>query len=101
VVGADPPYFRFAEIGYEVDIYSPVAGQCGTDAIDPDDTGRWQAEDVIRRGFEHDPDFMSLVENTANVDDIDAGRYDPLVVAGGQGPMSPSRRLRTSRPIQG
>jgi putative intracellular protease/amidase len=31
------PYFRFAEIGYEVDIYSRVGGRCGTDAIDPDD----------------------------------------------------------------
>jgi hypothetical protein len=59
------PYFRFAEIGYEVDIYSPVGGRCGTDAmIDPDDASRWKAEAVISRGFKHDPDFMRLVENT-------------------------------------
>jgi putative intracellular protease/amidase len=81
------PYFRFAEIGYEVDIYSPVGGRRGTDAmIDPDDVNRRQAEDVISRGFKRDPDFMRMMENTAKVDDIDAGRYDALVVAGGQGP---------------
>jgi hypothetical protein len=31
-----------------------VGGRCGTDAIDLDDASRWQAEDVIGRGFKHD-----------------------------------------------
>jgi hypothetical protein len=90
-------YFRFAEIGYEVDIYSPVGGRCGTDAmIDPDDASRWQAEDVISRGFKHDPGFMRLVEYTAKVDDIDAGRYDALR---GRRPRS-DIHLREGRELQ-
>ena len=82
------PYFLFSEVGYEVDIYSPLGGRCEPDAMsDPDDASQWQADDVISRGFKHDPEFMQRLENTAAVDDLDVERYDTLVVAGGQGPM--------------
>ncbi len=82
------PYFKFAEIGYEVDIYSPLGGTCEADAMsDPDDASKWHAEDVISRGYKNDPDFMKLLDNTAKVDEIDVDRYDALLVAGGQGPM--------------
>lgn len=54
---------------------------------DPDDASRWQAEDVISRGYKHDLDFMRLIENTKRVDDMDVERFDTIVVAGGQGPM--------------
>ena len=54
---------------------------------DPEDPSEWQAEDVISRGYKHDPRFVKLVENTAPVQDIDLARFDALVVAGGQGPM--------------
>jgi len=54
---------------------------------DPEDTSQWQAEDVISRGYKHDPDFMNLVENTKNVDEISPDSFDAIVVAGGQGPM--------------
>ena len=82
------PYLLFSEAGYTVDLYSALGGRCEPDAMsDPDDASRWQAEDVISRGFKHDPEFMTLLESTGNVDDIDVERYDKLVVAGGQGPM--------------
>src|ERR1700754_1062451 len=82
------PYFAFTEAGWEVDIYSPDGGRCEADALsDPEDASRWQAEDVISRGYKHDPDFMALVEDTKPVDDLDIDAYDVLVVAGGQGPM--------------
>jgi putative intracellular protease/amidase len=82
------PYFLFSEVGYAVDVYSPLGGRCEPDAMsDPDDASEWQAEDVISRGFKHDPEFMRLLEDTGNVDDIDVERYDTLVVVGGQGPM--------------
>lgn len=82
------PYYLFTEAGYEVDLYSPLGGRCEPDAMsDPDDPSRWQAEDVISRGFKHDPELMRLLEATCTVDDIDVERYDALVVAGGQGPM--------------
>jgi putative intracellular protease/amidase len=46
------PYFRFTALGYEVDIYSPSYGRCEADAMsDPEDASRWQAEDVISRGY--------------------------------------------------
>ena len=54
---------------------------------DPEDRSEWQKEDVISRGYKHDPEFIGLVENTKPVRDLDIDAYDVLVVAGGQGPM--------------
>ena len=82
------PYFAFTEAGWEVDVFSPDGGSCECDAMsDPEDASQWQAEDVISRGYKHDPDFMELLERTGKVDEIDVDRYDALLVAGGQGPM--------------
>jgi putative intracellular protease/amidase len=82
------PYYAFTEAGWEVDVYSPDGGRCTWDAMsDPEDESQWQAEDVISRGYKHDPRFMQLVEDTKPVRDLDVDAYDVLVVAGGQGPM--------------
>ncbi|WP_431931732.1 type 1 glutamine amidotransferase domain-containing protein [Micromonospora sp. RP3T] len=82
------PYFHMTELGYRVDIFSPDGGRCVADAMsDPEDASRWQAEDVISRGYRHDPEFVTLVENTRPVGDVSVDDYDALVVAGGQGPM--------------
>ncbi len=82
------PYFYFTEAGWEVDIYSPLGGRCEADAMsDPEDASQWQAEDVISRGYKHDPEFVKLIENTKPVDDLNVDDYDTMVVAGGQGPM--------------
>lgn len=82
------PYFAFTEVGWEVDVYSPNGGNCDWDAMsDPEDASQWQKEDVISRGYKHDPEFRALIENTKQVDDINVNDYDVLVVAGGQGPM--------------
>jgi len=82
------PYFAFTEAGWEVDVYSPNGGRCEWDAIsDPEHESRWQAEDVISRGYKHDPEFMKLIEDTRTVDDLSLDDYDVMVVAGGQGPM--------------
>jgi len=81
------PYFKFSEAGYEVEVFSPRGGRCEADAMsDPDDASQWQAEDVISRGFKHDPEFLKIVENTKPVDEIDID-IDAIVVAGGQAPM--------------
>jgi putative intracellular protease/amidase len=78
----------FTEAGYEVEVFSPNGGACTADAMsDPEDASQWQAEDVISRGYKHDPEFMKLIENTQSIDDLDIDRFDALVVAGGQGPM--------------
>jgi putative intracellular protease/amidase len=82
------PYFAFTEAGYEVEVFSPEGGACEADAMsDPEDASQWQAEDVISRGYKHDPEFMKLIENTKQVQDLDVGRFDAILVAGGQGPM--------------
>jgi putative intracellular protease/amidase len=82
------PYFKFTEVGYEVEIFSPSGGACIADAMsDPDDESKWQAEDVISRGYKHDADFVELLSNTKSVDAIGIGDFDALVVAGGQSPM--------------
>jgi putative intracellular protease/amidase len=82
------PYFHFTEAGYEVAIFSPDGGECVADAMsDPEDASQWQAEDVISRGYKHDPGFVKLLAATAPAGQIDAGRFDAIVVAGGQGPM--------------
>lgn len=82
------PHHVFTDAGWEVDVFSPDGGPCDPDAMsDPDDDSRWQAEDVISRGYKHTPWFMDLVRDTRSVDDLDIDAYDALVVAGGQGPM--------------
>jgi len=41
------PYFRFTELGYQAEIFSPEGGACAADArSDPEDASQWQAEDV-------------------------------------------------------
>jgi putative intracellular protease/amidase len=82
------PYFKFTELGYDVDIYSPNGGKCDPDPLsDPEDPGQWQAEDVISRGYKHDPSFQQLLEATNSVDKVVIDDYDALIVTGGQGPM--------------
>jgi putative intracellular protease/amidase len=82
------PYFHFTEAGYQVEVFSPDGGRCEADAMsDPEDPSRWQAEDVISRGYKHDPEFMKLVEHTKPITDLDVDRFDAIVLVGGQGPM--------------
>src|SRR5260370_41171518 len=82
------PYFRFTELGYQAEIFSPEGGACAADArSDPEDASQWQAEDVISRGCKHDPDFMNLVQNTKTAGQISPDAFDAIMVAGGEGPM--------------
>ena len=82
------PYYAFTEAGWEVDVFSPNGGKCDWDAMsDPEDASQWQAEDVISRGYKHDPRFLGLIADTNKVDDLTVADYDAMVVAGGQGPM--------------
>ena len=82
------PFFKLTEMGHEVEIFSYFGGKCVADDMsNPEDVTQWQAEDVISRGFIHDPNFMQLLENTRPAKDIDPDKFDALLIAGGQGPM--------------
>jgi len=82
------PYFHFTEAGYQVEVFSPDGGRCEADAMsDPEDPSQWQAEDVISRGYKHDPEFVKLVEHTKPIAELDVDRFDAIVLVGGQGPM--------------
>jgi putative intracellular protease/amidase len=82
------PYHVFAEKGYEVEIFSPNGGKCEADGMsDPNDASGYSKTDLISQGFIHTPELKALVDNTKKVADIDVGRFDAIVVAGGQAPM--------------
>ena len=82
------PHYFLTEAGYVVDLFSPAGGRCEADAMsNPDDVSKWQAEDQISRGYMHDAEFMTLIDDTRSVDEIDVDHYDAIVVAGGQAPM--------------
>ncbi|MBL8229924.1 MAG: type 1 glutamine amidotransferase domain-containing protein [Bryobacterales bacterium] len=82
------PYYEFVEAGYEVEIFSPNGGACQADAMsDPRDSSGYSARDLISMGFLATPSLAELVQNTGSAAAIDAGRFDAIVVAGGQAPM--------------
>jgi putative intracellular protease/amidase len=82
------PYYAFGEAGYDTEIFSPQGGKCEGDAwSNPLDPSQWQADDVISRGYLHDPAFMKLLDHTKSVDEIAVSDFDAIVVCGGQSPM--------------
>lgn len=82
------PYFKLTEKGHEVEIFSYFGGKVEADAMsNPEDASQWQAEDVISRGYIHDPAFMQLLADTKPAKDIRTSEFDAILIAGGQGPM--------------
>jgi putative intracellular protease/amidase len=82
------PYYAFTEKGYEVEVFSPNGGKCEPDGMsDPRDASGYSSADLVSMGFIHTPKLVALVENTKAATEIDTGRFDAILVAGGQGPM--------------
>ena len=82
------PYHAFREVGYEVELFSPAGGACVPDALsDPRDPSGYSASDLISLGFLSTPGLAGLIERTRPIRELDAARFDALVVAGGQAPM--------------
>lgn len=82
------PYIAFIECGYEVEIFSYSGGKVEGDGMSsPDDPSGYSASDLISKGFMHSPQLMALLENTKSASEIDTGKFDAIVIAGGQGPM--------------
>jgi putative intracellular protease/amidase len=83
------PYYAFREAGYEVEIFSPAGGRCEADGMsDPRDPSGYSASDLISMGFIATPQLARLIEDTQPVSAIELARFDAIVVAGGQAPMS-------------
>jgi len=83
------PYYELTEKGYEVEVFSPAGGKCEPDALsDPRDSSGYSASDLISLGFIHTPKLAALVEDTQPVAALDVNRFDALIVAGGQAPMT-------------
>lgn len=81
-------YYKFAEEGYEVAVFSPEGGKCEADAMsDPRDPSGYSATDLITMGFISTPKLAALVDETKKVSEIDLVSFDAIVVAGGQAPM--------------
>jgi putative intracellular protease/amidase len=82
------PYFTFAEVGYEVEIFSPLGGKCEADGMsNPNDASGYSKSDLISQGFIHTPELAALIENTRKVSEINITAFDAILVAGGQAPM--------------
>ncbi len=82
------PYLAFAEVGYQVELFSPDGGACTADAMsDPRDVSGYSKTDLISCGFIHTPELKALVEQTQPIAQLDVAAFDAIVVAGGQAPM--------------
>jgi putative intracellular protease/amidase len=82
------PYLAFEEAGYQTEIFSPLGGKCEADGMsDPNDASGYSKSDLVSQGFIHTPDLRALVDNTRKVEEIEVGRFDAILVAGGQSPM--------------
>ena len=82
------PYFVMSEKGYEIELFSPKGGKCEADAMsDPRDASGYSAEDLVSLGFISSPKHSALIENTKTVSEIDVGKFDAILIAGGQAPM--------------
>jgi putative intracellular protease/amidase len=82
------PYLVLYEKGFEIEVFSPEGGKCVADAMsDPRDASGFASSDLISMGFVHTPQLMEQVEKTRKVSEIEVGRFDAIMVAGGQAPM--------------
>lgn len=76
-------YDEFEGAGYAMDIVSPTGGKI---PIDSRSLGRFVLDKATKARYQ-DTKFMSLIENTASLIDIDWRDYDILYIAGGHGAM--------------
>lgn len=82
------PYFEFQQAGYDLTIASPNGGKVEWDGFsDPRHDSGYSASDLISMGFINTPDLMALLENTAQLSDLDPADFDAIFLAGGQSPM--------------
>jgi putative intracellular protease/amidase len=78
----------FKEAGYDVTVASPDGGSCVLDAwSDPRDESKYSFGDLITMGFLNTPEYMTMLERTPPLSEVDYDDYDAIVAVGGQSPM--------------
>jgi putative intracellular protease/amidase len=81
-------YDAFTQRGYEVVIASPDGGKVELDAYsDPRDASGYSKDDHLSLDYLNRPEFVSLLENTPSVSELESKDFDAIVVVGGQSPM--------------
>ncbi|MBL8720958.1 MAG: type 1 glutamine amidotransferase domain-containing protein [Myxococcales bacterium] len=82
------PYWAFTEVGYEVEIRSPLGGALQADGYsDPEDDSGYSAHDLLSLGFKKSKTHAALLAETKSLADVDVAAYDAVFVTGGQSPM--------------
>jgi putative intracellular protease/amidase len=82
------PYNAFIKAGYQVSVASPRGGKVELDAYsDPRDPSGYSKDDKLSLEYLENADFVKILGDTVPVDELSAGGFDSIMVAGGQGPM--------------
>lgn len=82
------PYWAFTEVGYDVEIRSPLGGALQADGYsDPEDASGYSAHDLLSLGFKKSKTHAALLADTKPLADVDVAAYDAVFVTGGQSPM--------------
>ncbi len=83
------PWFHLlAESGYQIQVFSPDGGACKADALsNPRDASRYSATNIIAMVFIRHTILRCADRAHEAVTDIDADRFDAILVAGGQAQM--------------
>lgn len=72
----------------EWQIASPDGGKVIMDPMsNPNDESQYSAWDVLSKKYVDDSKYMTLLEDTPSVSDLDVEDFDAIMVAGGQSPM--------------
>jgi len=82
------PMHVFEEAGYEVELVSTEGGKLEIDSYsNPTDVSGYSAHDIISLGYMQKPSFISMLNNTKKLTEVDHSKYVAIFLVGGQGPM--------------
>lgn len=82
------PMLVFQEAGYEIVLASTEGGKVEMDGYsNPMDASGYSSHDIISLGYMQKPEFMSSLENTIKLSEVNQNEFDAIFLVGGQGPM--------------
>lgn len=82
------PLDALVKAGHEVTVASPKGGKVEFDSLsDPRDASGYSKDDTLSLAYIRRPEFMQLLENTSSITNLNAAKFDAIIVCGGQSPM--------------